>query len=51
MIFWFILQGGRIAIILYQQVQKYRKEKYILGIVKELSVLYKISFGAFLYLC
>lgn len=49
MIFWFILQGGRIAIILYQQVQKW-KEKYILSIVKELSVLYKISFGAFLYL-
>lgn len=50
MIFWFILLGGRIAIILYQQVQKW-KEKYILSIVKDLSVLYKISFGAVLNLC
>lgn len=50
MIFWFILSGGRIAIILYQQVQKW-KEKYILSIVKDLSVLYKISFGAVLNLC
>lgn len=50
MIFWFIFQGGRIAIILYQQVQKW-KEKYILIIVKESTVLHKISFGAFLYLC
>lgn len=50
MIFWFILQGGRIAIMLYQQVQKW-KGKYILSIVKELSVLHKTSFGASLYLC
>lgn len=50
MIFWFILQGRRIAITLYQQVQKL-KEKYILKIVKDLPVLYKISFGVFLNLC